>query len=627
MIQVTFPFAQFTDKAGQPLDAGFIYIGTENQNPETNPIALFYDDALTVPAAQPLRTINGYIARNGSPGRVYTNTSAYSITVRDKSSNLVATALDASALDNIREELAAPSGSSLVGANAYQTQDDVNKERVSVTQFLGADRTGATSSVGAVNAAIAYINTLSGSAVLHFPPGLYDLKAGVTQKITKDHVSIVGENAFINAESGNIFYFDNTVQMRRGAIKGFTFQYTFPTVSTVAVPIVCSKVLYMRLKEIRVLNAPAVLYLSECSNVVIDDVTGTTVNIAANALHFNSCSVVDVDNVSLITNAGLQPINPATAYPNPPVAGNVFIRITGAVNDTYRFKSGVLCNRFYRGLHSTTTAGQVLLNTALVNCVFDYCYDKGIFVENTGGSISNMAITDPYIQAMSGNGIHFATTAGLTNEVQIVRPVIYMSGYYGIFISSTAIILNYNFSIDSPRIYGSGRVAGTGYDIYATYSRVRVRGGRVGINSLSFTGYSAQGQYGIYFDGCDQYSVSDVELGGSSGSNLFSNNPATNYKARSVRDNRPAISHVPADTLAYMTTDLVAVVSGDAYTNNTPFREYVSIYATGASGAATIEVNTVQYSVKSEWSGILYPGDTLKVTTAIACNRRKARMP
>jgi len=115
MIQVTFPFSQFTDKAGLPLDAGFIYIGTENINPETNPIALFWDDALTIPAAQPLRTINGYISRNGSPGRVYTNTSAYSITVRDKSSNLVATALDASALDNLRADLAAPSGSSLMG--------------------------------------------------------------------------------------------------------------------------------------------------------------------------------------------------------------------------------------------------------------------------------------------------------------------------------------------------------------------------------------------------------------------------------------------------------------------------------------------------------------------------------
>jgi hypothetical protein len=168
MIQVTFPFAQFTDKSGLPLDAGFIYIGTENMNPETNPIAMFWDDALTIPAAQPLRTINGYIARNGSPGRVYTNTSAYSIMVRDKSLNLVATALDASALDSLRADLAAPSGSSLSGfaqagiGAALRTVQDELRERVSAEQFFLA---GEINSTWMLKRAIAAVGLAGGGKV------------------------------------------------------------------------------------------------------------------------------------------------------------------------------------------------------------------------------------------------------------------------------------------------------------------------------------------------------------------------------------------------------------------------------------------------------------------------------
>jgi hypothetical protein len=115
MLQVTFPFEQFLDTSGNPLDNGYVYIGTANQNPETNPIAVYWDDALTIPAAQPIRTINGYLSRNGSPARLYTSPNIFSITVRDKTQAFIASALDVSSLDSLRTDLAASSGASLVG--------------------------------------------------------------------------------------------------------------------------------------------------------------------------------------------------------------------------------------------------------------------------------------------------------------------------------------------------------------------------------------------------------------------------------------------------------------------------------------------------------------------------------
>ncbi len=57
-IQPTFPI--FTETDGQPLEDGYIWIGTANLDPQTNPINVYWDAALTQLAAQPVRTEGGY---------------------------------------------------------------------------------------------------------------------------------------------------------------------------------------------------------------------------------------------------------------------------------------------------------------------------------------------------------------------------------------------------------------------------------------------------------------------------------------------------------------------------------------------------------------------------------------
>jgi len=88
LTQLAPPYPIFTDKNGDPLDAGYLYFGVANLNPETNPIQVYYDSAFTQPAAQPLRTSNGYVMRNGSPALIFSN-SQFSVTVRDKNNALV----------------------------------------------------------------------------------------------------------------------------------------------------------------------------------------------------------------------------------------------------------------------------------------------------------------------------------------------------------------------------------------------------------------------------------------------------------------------------------------------------------------------------------------------------------
>jgi len=73
-----------SDKSGTPLDNGFVYIGESGQNPENYPIQIYYDEGFTIPAPQPLRTINGYFSRNGSPAKIFINAVECSIVVKDK---------------------------------------------------------------------------------------------------------------------------------------------------------------------------------------------------------------------------------------------------------------------------------------------------------------------------------------------------------------------------------------------------------------------------------------------------------------------------------------------------------------------------------------------------------------
>jgi hypothetical protein len=151
------PFPIFNDVDGDPLDNGYIYIGTANLDPETNPIQVYFDSALTVPAPQPIRTINGFPSNSGAPARLYVDADDYSMTVRNKNESLIYTSLSDT------KKIPAASISGLVSSLVSFTQDGVGatsrtvegklREIVSVLDF-GADPTGVFDSTSAIQSAI-----------------------------------------------------------------------------------------------------------------------------------------------------------------------------------------------------------------------------------------------------------------------------------------------------------------------------------------------------------------------------------------------------------------------------------------------------------------------------------------
>lgn len=143
-IQPTYPI--FTDIDGQPLDNGYIWIGTANLNPITNPINVYWDAALTQLATQPIRTLGGYPSRNGTPARLYTNGN-YSIQVQNRNGSVVYSAPGATErydLDVIVGSLSASQVSftpygGVIADNVQDAIEELDDEKVSFTRLDDAD--------------------------------------------------------------------------------------------------------------------------------------------------------------------------------------------------------------------------------------------------------------------------------------------------------------------------------------------------------------------------------------------------------------------------------------------------------------------------------------------------------
>jgi hypothetical protein len=87
------PYALFADRTGAPLNAGKIYIGTAGANPITNPIAVWFDADLTIPAAQPIRTSGGLPLNSGAPARLFVDATEYSMVVQTSAGSTVYSSL------------------------------------------------------------------------------------------------------------------------------------------------------------------------------------------------------------------------------------------------------------------------------------------------------------------------------------------------------------------------------------------------------------------------------------------------------------------------------------------------------------------------------------------------------
>lgn len=168
-LSIQVPFPVFQDRDGQPLDNGYVWLGTSSLNPQTNPVVAYYDSALTIVATQPLRTLNGFISRAGSPAQVYVDAVNFSILVQDRQGTTVFSVPEGTGISpNASGVVYDPVGT---GAAATTVQAKL-RERVSVLDF-GVDNTGVTTCYTPMKAAWDYC--LVSGKDLYLPAGTYTI--------------------------------------------------------------------------------------------------------------------------------------------------------------------------------------------------------------------------------------------------------------------------------------------------------------------------------------------------------------------------------------------------------------------------------------------------------------------
>lgn len=173
MIPVQPPITQYTDAAGKPLEGGAIYIGQAGQDPASNPQTAYWDVAGTIPAAQPLRTVGGYIVNNGAPAEVYV-AGNHSIAVKDR--NGVQVFLDLNRQANPQGFLTAVTGPQVHAALGF-----VPARSFTPTITEGANILSDTTDFNNTRQGALTVETNNGTSALvqYSRPAIYGIKAGL----------------------------------------------------------------------------------------------------------------------------------------------------------------------------------------------------------------------------------------------------------------------------------------------------------------------------------------------------------------------------------------------------------------------------------------------------------------
>ena len=235
---VSEPFPTFHDRDGQPLDGGFLYFGTAGLPAVSNPIPVYVDAALTIPVAQPVRTLNGFPQYAGAACRLYVNADDFSVTVNDSDNTLVFSSLNAT----VRLPLASTTGtlssdrvSYTEGATGSTTRTLTGKlqESVSVFDFMTAAQIADVQAGTLLLDVTAPINAAIAAAdEVFFPEGAY--------YVSNDGTATSGAIQVLNGTAGKTLY---------GAGRGNTVIRNFgagPCITSVGNPIIANVSLCIR---------------------------------------------------------------------------------------------------------------------------------------------------------------------------------------------------------------------------------------------------------------------------------------------------------------------------------------------------------------------------------------------
>lgn len=288
MLATVSPFPQYFDLEGKPLDSGELYFGVANDNPETNPITVYWDAAGTQPADQPIRTVNGYPVRAGAPAQVYSSSTDYSMTCKDRKGRMVfyaASSLQfsvASLLQQYKDDIAsaaAGEGAGLSGFDWAIIPAAINKadwgiqtarNGTSVLRYIAPslwagifDGTGTTDLHTYIQTAVDALSAAGGGA-LYMPSGTYRL--GAVNYIRDDGSTVYGITS-IKMKDGVHVYGDGPatiLKVKAGAYGSGAFYRAFSSRDA-------TRLSRARISDLTIDgNSSAQTASTQCSNIVLE---------------------------------------------------------------------------------------------------------------------------------------------------------------------------------------------------------------------------------------------------------------------------------------------------------------------------------------------------------------------
>jgi hypothetical protein len=380
-IQPTYPI--FTETDGLPLENGYIWIGAANLDPQGNPISVYWDAALTIPAAQPIRTLNGYPSRSGTPARLYVN-SDYSIRVQNSKGSLVYSALAATErygnIINAQDVIYNPP---FTGAEQTNVEAKLS-QTVSVKDF-GAIGDGVTDDTIKIQAAI---DATPEGATLYFPVGIY-LFSNIT---ISESIEIFGEGWYVKTNQA----FGNANWLTADALGGAVLKST-ATSGTAITFSNASLVKHFRMQNIAVLGPGTGTSIGvSVANTVIATVQNRMVNVLV--ANF-SVGVQFINSYeSQFTSLLIRGCQRGFSAPN--VSGG------GIFSD----------NHFYRCAFETCSDGvnlQLASGISFHGCLWQNCTEGLRLQPQVAGGVETITVEgESWFENVGGNGINIDATNG-----------------------------------------------------------------------------------------------------------------------------------------------------------------------------------------------------------------------
>jgi hypothetical protein len=547
------PYPAFAGADGLPLENGYIWIGAANLDPQGNPITIYWDAALTIPAGQPVRTLNGYPSRNGTPARLYVN-SDYSIQVQNKNGSVVYSA--PAATERYSDVVVTANAEDVIYdppfTGAVQTNVEAKlAQTVSVKDF-GAVGDGATDDTAAIQAAIN-----SGAASVFVPKGTYAIASQLTLSNCSLHGEGFGSVLNFTGASGSVIYASGFVKRSISNLKITAPSLTSASGITLFDSINVSIFLVTFInftKGISFDSTPSVGYNFAC------DVYNNSFTDCVHGIYMETTSLTTITNITdnLINVLGSTP----TATGVSCLGANAQINIIGTTIQGGDGRAVV-----YDGVNA--------LGLRVQNCWLEFSggADKPLIQVGTNNDVKNVTITNNVIvrSTTTANKISLGGT-GIVYDAVVQNNFVdgngsYLVGGLGASVAANVVggIISNNFWTN-PAASGQANLLATAQPtLYSTYV------GNIQLNKAIGLGVPPTSTgAGITFPSIpdlstDPYTLDAYRLGsGISGASGFSDNPSGVITLLRVGDavtvNMPLVSGT-SNATTFTFTDQAALFS------------------------------------------------------------------